>query len=88
MTSKVTYLGKLRTSSIHIHFCIKIISDVPLDNKGKAKLLPTDTVANALANCMMTVMGMKAPDLYINITSAAASVTVIMNSELRRFGGN
>jgi hypothetical protein len=56
--------------------------------KGKAKLLSTDTVANALANCMMTVMGMKAPDLYINITSAAASVTVIMNSELRRFGGN
>lgn len=32
MTSKVTYLGDLRTSSTHIQSGTKIISDAPVDN--------------------------------------------------------
>ena len=61
MTSKVTYLGHLRTSSIHLQSGNEIISDAPLDNNGKGEAFsPTDTVANALASCMMTVMGIKA----------------------------
>jgi uncharacterized OsmC-like protein len=87
MTSKVTYLGDLRTSSIHIQSGNEIISDAPLDNKGKGESFsPTDTVANALASCMMTVMGIKAPDLDIDMTGAKASVTKIMNTEPRRIG--
>lgn len=87
MTSKVTYLGDLRTSSIHIQSGIEIISDAPLDNKGKGEAFsPTDTVANALASCMMTVMGIKALDLDVDMTGAMASVTKIMNAEPRRIG--
>lgn len=87
MTSKVTYLGDLRTSSIHIQSGSEIISDAPLDNKGKGEAFsPTDTVANALASCMMTVMGIKAHDLEINMSGAVASVTKIMNAEPRRIG--
>lgn len=87
MTSKVTYLGDLRTSSIHIQSGSEIVSDAPLDNNGKGEAFsPTDTVANALASCMMTVMGIKARDLNIELTGSTAEVTKIMNAEPRRIG--
>jgi uncharacterized OsmC-like protein len=87
MTSKVTYLGDLRTSSIHLQSGIEIISDAPLDNNGKGEAFsPTDTVANALASCMMTVMGIKARDLDVNLKGSTAEVTKIMNAEPRRIG--
>jgi uncharacterized OsmC-like protein len=85
MTSKVTYLGDLRTSSIHVQSGSEIISDAPLDNNGKGEAFsPTDTVANALASCMMTVMGIKAKDLNVDFTGATAAVTKIMQAEPRR----
>ena len=87
MTSKVTYLGNLRTSSIHLQSGSEIISDAPLDNNGKGEAFsPTDTVANALASCMMTVMGIKARDLNADLTGSSAEVTKIMNAEPRRIG--
>lgn len=85
MTSKVTYLGDLRTSSIHIQSGSEIISDAPIDNNGKGEAFsPTDTVANGLASCMMTVMGIKAKDLNIDLTGSTASVTKFMQAEPRR----
>jgi uncharacterized OsmC-like protein len=85
MTSKVTYLGDLRTSSIHIQSGSEIISDAPLDNNGKGEAFsPTDTVANALASCMMTVMGIKARDLNVDFNGSTAAVTKIMQAEPRR----
>ena len=87
MTSKVTYLGDLRTSSIHLQSGSEIISDAPLDNNGKGEAFsPTDTVANALASCMMTVMGIKARDLDVDFVGSTASVTKIMQAEPRRIG--
>ena len=87
MTSKVTYLGDLRTSSIHIQSGTEILSDAPLDNNGKGEAFsPTDTVANGLATCMMTIMGIKARDLEIDLTGATAEVVKIMNAEPRRIG--
>jgi uncharacterized OsmC-like protein len=85
MTSKVTYLGDLRTSSIHIQSGTEIISDAPVDNNGKGEAFsPTDTVANALASCMMTIMGIKARDLNIDLKGSTAAVTKLMNAEPRR----
>lgn len=84
MTSKVTYLGDLRTSSIHLQSGSEIISDAPVDNNGKGEAFsPTDTVANALASCMFTIMGIKARDLNIDLTSSTAAVTKIMKAEPR-----
>lgn len=84
MTSKVTYLGDLRTSSIHLQSGSEIISDAPLDNNGKGEAFsPTDTVANALASCMFTIMGIKARDLNVDLASSTASVTKIMKAEPR-----
>jgi uncharacterized OsmC-like protein len=87
MTSKVTYLGDLRTSSIHIQSGSEILSDAPVDNNGKGEAFsPTDSVANALATCMMTIMGIKARDLNIDFQGSTASVSKIMNAEPRRIG--
>jgi uncharacterized OsmC-like protein len=87
MTSKVTYLGDLRTVSIHLQSGSEIISDAPLDNNGKGEAFsPTDTVANALASCMMTVMGIKARDMKVDLKGSVAEVTKIMNAEPRRIG--
>lgn len=87
MTSKVTYLGDLRTSSIHIQSGTEILSDAPVDNNGKGEAFsPTDSVANALATCMMTIMGIKARDLNIDFQGSTAAVTKIMNAEPRRIG--
>jgi uncharacterized OsmC-like protein len=84
MTSKVTYLGDLRTSSVHLQSGTEIISDAPLDNKGKGEAFsPTDTVANALASCMMTVMGIKARDLNLDFVGSTAGVTKVMQAEPR-----
>jgi uncharacterized OsmC-like protein len=87
MTSKVTYLGDLRTVSIHLQSGSEIISDAPIDNNGKGEAFsPTDTVANALASCMMTVMGIKARDMKVDLKGSVAEVTKIMNVEPRRIG--
>jgi uncharacterized OsmC-like protein len=85
MTSKVTYLGDLRTSSIHIQSGALIISDAPTDNKGKGEAFsPTDTVANGLASCILTTMGIKAIDLNVNLSGSTAEVTKYMATEPRR----
>ena len=84
-TSKVTYLGGLRTSSIHLQSGSEIISDAPTDNNGKGEAFsPTDSVANGLASCMFTVMGIKAQDLVVDFSGSTAEVTKIMAAEPRR----
>ncbi len=84
-TSKVTYLGDLRTSSIHLQSGAVIITDAPTDNNGKGEAFsPTDTVANGLASCMFTVMGIKANDLGIDLSGSNAEVTKVMAADPRR----
>lgn len=85
MTSKVTYLGDLRTSSVHVQSGTEVLSDAPLDNNGKGEAFsPTDSVANALATCMFTIMGIKARDMGVNLVGATASVTKHMQSDPRK----
>ncbi|SCY88693.1 OsmC family protein [Flavobacterium caeni] len=85
MTSKVTYLGDLRTSSVHIESGAEILSDAPKDNHGKGEAFsPTDTVANALGSCMLSIMGIKARDLQVDLIGSTVEITKIMQSEPRR----
>lgn len=84
MTSKVTYTGDLRTKSVHLQSGNEIITDAPTDNNGKGEAFsPTDMVANSLATCMFTIMGIKANQMNISIEGSIASVTKIMQSEPR-----
>jgi len=84
-TSKVTYLGELRTSSVHLQSGSEIISDAPIDNNGKGEAFsPTDTVANGLASCMFTVMGIKAREMAVDFSGSTAEVTKVMAADPRR----
>lgn len=85
MTSKVTYNGELRTTCIHLRSGNEFITDAPVDNNGLGRAFsPTDTVATGLASCMITVMGIKARDLEVDLTNSVAEVTKHMASNPRR----
>ncbi|HMI08570.1 MAG TPA: OsmC family protein [Flavobacterium sp.] len=85
MTSKITYLGDLRTSSIHLQSGSEIISDAPTDNHGKGEAFsPTDTVANALGSCMISIMAIKSKDLNIDLIGSTVEITKIMQAEPRK----
>tara|TARA_R110002072_G_scaffold1587_1_gene13316 strand:- start:110530 stop:110934 length:405 start_codon:yes stop_codon:yes gene_type:complete len=84
-TSKVTYLGDLRTECEHLKSGSTFVTDAPTDNNGKGEAFsPTDTVATGLANCMLTVMGIKAHDLDVKLEGSVAIVTKTMASNPRR----
>jgi len=85
MTSKVTYLGELRTSSVHLQSGTEILSDAPTDNHGKGEAFsPTDLLANALGSCMVSIMAIKSKDLNIDLIGSTVEVTKIMQSEPRK----
>ena len=85
MTSKVVYLGNLRTENTHLKSGNIYHTDAPTDNNGKGEAFsPTDTVATGLANCMLTVMGIKACDLNIDMSGTTAEVTKTMVANPRR----
>ncbi|WP_201615649.1 OsmC family protein [Psychrobacter urativorans] len=84
-TSKVTYQGQLRTAAIHLQSNSEIITDAPTDNHGKGEAFsPTDLLATSLASCMLTIIGIKAADMDIDITGTTAEVTKIMTTDPRR----
>src|SRR5690606_38671117 len=57
----------------------------PVDNQGRGEAFsPTDTVATALASCMLTVMGIKARDMGVDMDGTTASVTKVMAADPRR----
>ncbi len=85
MTSKVTYTGELRTTCEHIGSGSTFITDAPVDNNGLGQAFsPTDTVATGLASCMLTVMGIKARDLGVDLSGTTAEVTKHMEANPRR----
>jgi len=85
MTSKVTYLGELRTSSIHIQSGTEILTDAPTDNHGKGEAFsPTDLLATALGSCMVSLMAIKSKDLNLNLEDSTVDVTKIMQAEPRK----
>ncbi|MBU6341769.1 MAG: OsmC family protein [Bacteroidetes bacterium] len=85
MTSTVTYTGHLRTESTHLLSGTVVTSDAPPDNQGLGQAFsPTDMVANSLATCMLTTMGISARNHDMNIDGARAEVTKHMAANPRR----
>ena len=85
-TSKVTYLGNLRCNNTHLKSGNSFTTDAPVDNNGKGEAFsPTDTVATGLANCMLTMMGIKASTMeHVSIDGTTADVTKTMTTNPRR----
>ncbi len=83
--STVTYNGKLRTTAVHHKSKNEIITDAPVDNKGKGEAFsPSDLLATSLASCMLTIMGIKATEMGERLEDSTAEVTKIMEDKPRR----
>jgi putative redox protein len=88
MTSSIVYEGDLRTVATHLKSGTQIETDAPVDNQGKGeRFSPSDLVATALGSCMMTIMGIKARDLQLDLTNVKIEVEKIMKADPRRIGG-
>jgi putative redox protein len=88
MTSTVIYEGELRTVAHHTASGTRIETDAPVDNHGKGeKFSPSDLVATALGSCMLTIMGMKARDLDIDLKGTRIEIQKFMKAEPRRISG-
>src|ERR1700730_13359580 len=88
MTSSIVYDGDLRTVGTHLRSQTVIETDAPTDNQGKGeRFSPSDLVATALASCMMTIMGIKARDMKIDLKGTNINVTKIMKADPRRISG-
>lgn len=88
MTSTIIYDGDLRTVATHLKSGTMIETDAPLDNQGKAeRFSPSDLVATALGSCMMTIMGIKARDMQVDLVNTKIDIEKIMKLDPRRIGG-
>ncbi len=86
-TSKITYLGNLRTQAIHLQSGTTIITDAPTDNNGKGEAFsPTDLMSTSLGSCMLTIMGIVAERHAINIEGTTIDITKVMETNPRRVG--
>ena len=88
MTSTVVYDGDLRTISTHLRSGSIIETDPPVDNNGKGqRFSPTDLVATALGTCMLTIMGMRAIEMNVELKGVKIDIEKLMKADPRRIGG-
>ena len=78
---QIEYQGDLHCKALHGPSQTELNTDAPKDNQGRGESFsPTDLVATALGTCMLTVMGIMARTLGIDITGTTASVEKEMTS--------
>src|ERR1700749_5036926 len=71
---QLEYQGDLHSKAVHGPSATELSTDAPKDNQGRGESFsPTDLVATALGSCMLTIMGITARTLSIDITGATAS---------------
>ena len=88
MTSQIVYKGNLRTEATHLQSNTIIETDAPVDNNGKGeRFSPTDIVVTSLGSCMLTIMGMKAADMNIDLTGTILDIQKTMATSPRRISG-
>ena len=82
------YTGQLHCEAVHGPSGTALATDAPKDNHGRGESFsPTDLVATALGSCMLTVMGIAANALGVNIEGARAEVEKSMvATPTRRIG--
>jgi uncharacterized OsmC-like protein len=86
-TATTIYKGDLRTGITHVRSGSRIITDAPVDNKGKGEYFsPTDMIASALGSCIFTIMGIAAREHGFSIDGATCKITKIMAENPRRIG--
>ena len=79
------YIGNLRCESIHLRSGQKLITDAPVDNRGKGEAFsPTDLLCASLGTCMMTTMGIKANEMGVELNGLSVIIEKHMTSSPRK----
>ena len=72
---QLEYQGELHCKAVHTPSGSVLSTDAPKDNQGRGETFsPTDLVATALGSCMLTIMGIMARTLEIDIAGSTATV--------------
>ena len=84
----IDYEGNLRCRLTHAPSGNQITTDAPVDNMGKGEAFsPTDLAAAALGSCMLTVMGIAARKISVELSGATADIEKEMiPAPIRRIG--
>jgi putative redox protein len=71
----ITYEGDLRCTAVHGPSGTTLRTDAPKDNMGKGESFsPTDLIAAGLGTCMVTIMGIAARRMEIDLTGTRVKV--------------
>jgi len=82
------YEGELHCRAEHGPSRTVLTTDAPVDNGGRGEAFsPTDLVATALGTCMLTIMGIAAGTLGVDIAGTRVTVAKEMVADpMRRIG--
>ena len=79
------YEGNLRCTAIHGPSGTELITDAPVDNKGKGESFsPTDLLATSMLTCIMTIVAIRADSKEIDVSGMSGSVEKSMAANPRR----
>ena len=82
VTINVRYDGQTACTSTHGPSGATLRTVAPTDNGGDgSSFSPTDLLATGLATCLLTIMGMKADKLGVDLTGATARIEKHMTTE-------
>ena len=82
---EATYDGNLRCTATHIPSGSKLITDAPVDNKGKGESFsPTDLLATSMLTCIMTIVAIRAESRQIDVSGMSGSIEKTMAANPRR----
>lgn len=85
VTITSSYDGGLRCTATHGPSRVTLVTDAPVDNHGKGESFsPTDLVATAVANCMMTVMAIAAERHGVDVKGTTVTIGKEMSSDAPR----
>ncbi|MFU2090524.1 OsmC family protein [Avibacterium avium] len=83
--STIRYTGNLHNDLTHLQSGNTISTDAPVDNNGKGEAFsPTDLLAASLGACAMTIMGIHANKLGLDLTGTRIEVQKEMALNPRR----
>ncbi len=81
----IKYEGDLRTRCTHLESGAEIVTDAPKDNHGLGRMFsPTDLLAASLGSCTLTIMGIAANKLKLDLKGTHATVIKEMQATPRR----
>ena len=82
---EASYDGDLRCTATHMPSGNHLITDAPIDNKGKGESFsPTDLLATSMLTCIMTIVAIRADSKGIDVSGMSGSVEKTMAANPRR----